>query len=113
MLKKLHQFHLAMIEQPLQHDDLINHAELQSKIGTPVCLDESITTPEQAQQAIRIKACKYINIKYGRVGITPPANPAALRGQWYRMLARRYGRIISGDNGCCQSGYYAPGQLSI
>ncbi|MGI6086783.1 MAG: o-succinylbenzoate synthase [Kiritimatiellia bacterium] len=72
MLKKLDQFHLAMIEQPLQHDDLINHAELQSKIGTPVCLDESITTPEQAQQAIRIKACKYINIKYGRVGgITP------------------------------------------
>ncbi len=73
MLKKLDQFQLAMIEQPLQHDDLIDHAELQRKIGTPVCLDESITTPEQAQQAIRIKACQYINIKYGRVGGITPA----------------------------------------
>ena len=73
MLKKLDQFQLAMIEQPLQHDDLIDHATLQSKIGTPVCLDESITTPEQAQQAISIKACQYINIKYGRVGGITPA----------------------------------------
>ncbi len=72
MLKKLDQFQLAMIEQPLQHDDLIDHAELQKNIATPVCLDESITTPEQARQAIRIKACKYINIKYGRVGGISP-----------------------------------------
>lgn len=68
MLKSLDRFNLAMIEQPLMHDDLIDHAELQRKIGTPVCLDESITSFQDARQAIQIGACKYINIKYARVG---------------------------------------------
>ena len=68
MLKSLDRFHLAMIEQPLMHDDLIDHAELQKKIGTPVCLDESVTSFQDAEQAIRIGACRFINIKYARVG---------------------------------------------
>jgi O-succinylbenzoate synthase len=57
-----------MIEQPLQHDDLIDHARLQAEIRTPVCLDESITHPRQAEQAAKLGSCRYVNIKPGRVG---------------------------------------------
>jgi O-succinylbenzoate synthase len=59
---------LAMIEQPLQHDDLIDHAQLQAAIRTPVCLDESITHPRQVEQAIGLNSCRYVNVKPGRVG---------------------------------------------
>jgi len=68
MFEQIDSFGLAMIEQPLQHDDLIDHAHLQSRIRTPVCLDESITTPRQAEQAVELKSCQYVNIKAGRVG---------------------------------------------
>ena len=68
MLKSLDKYNLAMIEQPLMHDDLIDHAKLQKQISTPICLDESITSLQDARQAIEIGACKYINIKYARVG---------------------------------------------
>ena len=68
MFKKLDRFGLAMIEQPLAHDDLLDHAELQRELETPICLDESITSPQKARQAIRIGACRWINIKHGRVG---------------------------------------------
>ena len=72
MLKSLDKYHLAMIEQPLMHDDLIDHAKLQKQIATPICLDESICSLQDARQAIEIGACRYINIKYARVGgITP------------------------------------------
>ena len=68
MLKQLDRYNLAMIEQPLAHDDLVDHAALQARIATPICLDESITSPAKARQAIQIKACRWINIKPGRVG---------------------------------------------
>src|SRR5437867_12177929 len=58
----------TMIEQPLAHDDLVDHAALQRQITTPVCLDESIHTSEDARQAIEIGAPRVINIKAGRVG---------------------------------------------
>jgi O-succinylbenzoate synthase len=73
MFKALDQYHLAMIEQPLMHDDLIDHAELQRQIQTPVCLDESITSADKARKAIQIGACRWINIKLGRVGGVTPA----------------------------------------
>ncbi len=57
-----------MIEQPLAHDDLVDHAKLQAAIATPVCLDESITSLDRAQQAIELDSCRYVNIKPGRVG---------------------------------------------
>jgi O-succinylbenzoate synthase len=57
-----------MIEQPLAHDDIIDHAELQKAIRTPICLDESIHTADDARKAIGIGATKIINIKAGRVG---------------------------------------------
>ena len=59
---------LAFIEQPLHHRDLIDHAELARSIDTPICLDESVVDPFSAEQAIRIGACHYINIKPARVG---------------------------------------------
>jgi o-succinylbenzoate synthase len=67
-LKELDEFDLMMIEQPLAHDEIIDHAWLQSHLKTPICLDECIRTAHQAGQAIRMGACKIINIKLGRVG---------------------------------------------
>jgi O-succinylbenzoate synthase len=68
MFRQIDELHLAMIEQPLAHDDLLDHACLQAQISTPVCLDESVSHPRHAEQAIAIKACRYVNIKPGRVG---------------------------------------------
>jgi len=68
LFRQVDEFQLAMIEQPLQHDDVIDHAALQAAIRTPVCLDESITTARQVEQAIALKSCRYVNIKPGRVG---------------------------------------------
>jgi len=68
IFKEVDQLGLAMIEQPLQHDDLLDHATLQQELETPICLDESIVSVHRAQQACRIGACGWINIKPGRVG---------------------------------------------
>lgn len=67
-LRALDEFNLLMIEQPLEHDDIIDHAKLQSVLNTPVCLDESIHSAEDARKAIELNSCKIINIKIGRVG---------------------------------------------
>jgi len=67
-LRKLDDFYLMMIEQPLGHDDIIDHAELQAKLATPICLDECIRTARNVEQAARLRACGIINIKLGRVG---------------------------------------------
>ena len=67
-LRAFDQFNLAMIEQPLSHTDLIEHAELQKQIQTPVCLDESIKTPRDFQLALKVGACRVVNVKPGRVG---------------------------------------------
>lgn len=71
LLKQLDEFNLTMIEQPLASDDIIDHAKLQSELATPVCLDESIHSLEDAKKAIELGSCKVINIKIGRVsGLT-------------------------------------------
>jgi o-succinylbenzoate synthase len=67
-LKQLDEFHLMMIEQPLAHDEIIDHVKLQAALQTPICLDECIRSAHQAQQAIDMRACGIINIKLGRVG---------------------------------------------
>ena len=72
-LKTLDRFYLMMLEQPLAHDDLIDHARLQQWLETPICLDESIRTVRHAEQAIETNACRIINIKLGRVGGFTPA----------------------------------------
>jgi O-succinylbenzoate synthase len=66
-LKKLDDFFLMMIEQPLAHDEIVDHAALQAQLQTPICLDECIRTAHHAAQAIRLRACGIINIKLGRV----------------------------------------------
>jgi O-succinylbenzoate synthase len=68
LFRAMDEFKLMMIEQPLAYDDMIDHAELQRQIRTPVCLDESIRTPADAEHAINLKACRIINVKLGRVG---------------------------------------------
>ena len=68
LLKKMDEFDLMMFEQPLSHDDIFDHAKLQKEINTPICLDESIHSPEDARKAIEFDACKIINVKLGRVG---------------------------------------------
>jgi len=67
-LKQLDAFGLMMIEQPLAHDDLVRHAELQRALETPVCLDESITSVDRAEDMLTLKSGRIINIKPGRVG---------------------------------------------
>ena len=68
VLKKLDEFYLMMLEQPLGWDDLYGHVELQKQLETPICLDECIHTEEQAKAAMELGACRIINIKMGRVG---------------------------------------------
>jgi o-succinylbenzoate synthase len=67
-LASLDRFELMMIEQPLDYDDVRDHAELQRRIATPVCLDESIHTVRAAEEALALHACRIINIKPGRLG---------------------------------------------
>jgi O-succinylbenzoate synthase len=68
LLRALDEHDLLMIEQPLAFDDMLDHAELQKQIKTPVCLDESIRSAEDARKAIALGACRIINVKLGRVG---------------------------------------------
>ena len=67
-LRRFDAFQLTMIEQPLAHDDIADHARLQQEIETPVCLDESIRSAADARHAIEMGACRIINLKIGRVG---------------------------------------------
>ncbi len=67
-LASLDAFGLMMIEQPLDYDDVRDHAVLQRRIATPICLDESIHSPGLARDAIDAGACRIINIKPGRLG---------------------------------------------
>ena len=68
LFKRMDAFELMMFEQPLAHDDMLDHAKLQTQIATPICLDESIKSPEDARKAIELKAGRIINVKLGRVG---------------------------------------------
>jgi O-succinylbenzoate synthase len=67
-LKQLDDFNLLLIEQPLAHDDIVDHARLQAELQTPICLDESIHSAEDARKALDLGSCRIINIKVSRVG---------------------------------------------
>jgi O-succinylbenzoate synthase len=67
-LAELDAFDLMMIEQPLDYDDILEHAALQRRLKTPICLDESIKSVNAAREALASRACRIINIKPGRVG---------------------------------------------
>lgn len=68
LFQRFEPLNLLMIEQPLGYDDIIDHAELQSYLKTPICLDESIHTPGDARLALKLDAARVINIKVARVG---------------------------------------------
>ncbi len=65
-LRSLDRFCLMMLEQPLAWDDIVDHAKLQKELSTPICLNELITSAENARKAVDLGACKIINIKLGR-----------------------------------------------
>lgn len=67
-LAQLDPYELLLIEQPLDEEDLLGHAQLAKVLATPVCLDESITSARSAAAAITLGACSIVNIKPGRVG---------------------------------------------
>ena len=68
IFEQMDQYELVLIEQPYPEEDLLAHAELQARVSTPVCLDESIDSVTMARQALDLDACRIINIKAGRVG---------------------------------------------
>ncbi len=72
-LVTLDQFGLMMIEQPLSHDDLVRHAVLQKRLKTPICLDETITSLERAQDMVTLGSGRIVNVKAGRVGGYTPS----------------------------------------
>ncbi len=67
-LAELDRFSLTMIEQPLGWDDIVDHAALQRRLSTAICLDESIRSGEDARRALDLGACRVVNVKVGRVG---------------------------------------------
>ena len=68
LLAALDEYDLMMIEQPLAYDDLVDHAQLQQRLRTPLCLDESVPSPAAARAALALGSGRIINIKPGRVG---------------------------------------------
>jgi O-succinylbenzoate synthase len=67
-LRRLDQHGLLMIEQPLDFDDIVDHAALQRALRTPICLDESLTGLRRSRQALALGSCRIVNVKVGRVG---------------------------------------------
>ncbi len=70
-LREFDRFGLLMVEQPLAYDDLVGHARLAQVLETPLCLDESISSPHRAWEALELSACRIINVKQGRLGGLP------------------------------------------
>lgn len=68
LFERLDRFRLMMIEQPLAYDDIVDHAVLQSRIETPICLDESLHSAEDVRKAVEMGSCRIVNVKLGRVG---------------------------------------------
>ena len=82
---------LLMIEQPLHHEDLLRHAELQALLRTDLCLDESIRSDADAAAALDLEACRIVNIKQGRVGGVLEArriHDLCLRPRYPRVVRR-------------------------
>lgn len=101
-LAQLDAFNLLLIEQPLAHDDIFDHAKLKPRLRAPLCLDESIVSPEHARWAIEMDACDIINIKPSRIGglgdsvkIHDMAQAAGLKVWHGGMLETGIGRTLN------------------
>ncbi|HEY7626424.1 MAG TPA: o-succinylbenzoate synthase, partial [Ilumatobacteraceae bacterium] len=68
VLREIDEFDLHYIEQPLHWDDLTDHAKLAPQLKTPLCLDETLTSPARTKAALDLGACQVVNVKVGRVG---------------------------------------------
>ena len=68
LLASFDEYGLHYIEQPLHWDDLVDHATLARSLDTPICLDESLTSPARVRAAIDLGACAVVNVKVGRFG---------------------------------------------
>ena len=94
LLRELDDFDLLLIEQPLGEDDIVDHAALQAQLRTPICLDESIVTPDDARKALDLGSCRVINIKAARLSGLPagphtPHPPRLALRPSRRLPARR------------------------
>lgn len=67
-LEEMDEIGLSMIEQPLAHDDLVHHSDLQRLLTTPICLDESISGDESTEEMLALGSARIVNLKPGRVG---------------------------------------------
>ncbi len=67
VFRAMDEYDLLLIEQPLGEDDIVDHAALQAQLRTPICLDESIVSPDDARKAIQLGSCRVINIKAARL----------------------------------------------
>ncbi len=104
VFRALDEFGLLMIEQPLHHDDLVRHADLQAQIETAICLDESIRSVARAEDALRLGSCRIINIKQGRVGGVPQARGVHDVGARRRRAGVVWGHARDGRGTCPQPG---------
>jgi O-succinylbenzoate synthase len=102
LFREMDAFKLLMIEQPLHYDDIFDHARLQAQIKTPICLDESIHSPNHARWAIEMNACRIINMKVARVGgltntkiIQDMCQQAGIQNWCGGMLETGVGRAIN------------------
>lgn len=123
MLCRLDDFCLAMIEQPLAPDDLVGHAMVQETIRTPLCLDESIASQEQADMALELHSAKYIDLKPGRVGGLTPAVaihnachehcvPCWVGASPQSAVGARHGLALAAKSNCVYpADYYASEEL--
>ena len=109
--RQLDDFDLLLIEQPLAHDDIIDHARLQAALKTPICLDESIHSADDARKALDLGACRVINIKVSRVGrpARGEAGPRPLPRPGCPGLVRRDARVRDRPGG--QRGHRRPARL--
>ena len=96
LLKKLDDYNLLMIEQPLTPGDLVDHSKLQQELRTPLCLDESIVCLANARHAHELDACRIINIKLGRVGGFTEAKAIQAFAQEHEMPVWCGGMLESG-----------------
>ncbi len=94
-LAELDRFSLMMIEQPLGWDDIVDHATLQKRLATAICLDESIHGEDDARRALELGACRIVNVKVGRVGGFAGALAVhdLCRARGRAGLVRRHARI--------------------
>ncbi len=118
LLKALDAFDLMMIEQPFAYDDMLDHAWLQPQLRTPICLDESIRTIDDARKAIEIGACRVINVKIGRVGGITPAREIIRLCERHGVDAWCGGMLEAGIGRACNlaisslSGMTMPGDIA-